>query len=531
MEPLGKHSRLIKRIVRSSPALLYTSADLGVEARGVQGLESFAQRRSILKDRNDSGIDLWVALTLVGGLFGLFLLLVLVSGICKLTNKPRSEAKHNFQSRPMYQPSAAGYQASSLRNYPERDTPEHSSANLLDSASPMGMGGRYEDGDVSGSQDDDRSHQSHPSKIPGTHSRGLSSGVNLPGPPAAVRRGAGGQHPQLGSYADEYDTSRPGQGPSTAPDGSGFQPGQVFDYNAVGGPIAAMYARQGPPGGGGSSSTGGGNVYPPRSSSNGTGAGGPHWHRNNKSISRGPPPATNGNRQSRYARNNANMVDPATRRSRIDSVGPGTYRKSMFMNDDEPQTLYGHKSKQPSNHGGLRRVESIGKGDARRASNYHHNGSSRTTPAVPNGHGGLTVVDTRELLLSARAEGFGGGKGSGGGGTTPMKDRKDGGGGRSPSPAGMMGPLGPSGMVSAAAALPSPTRSNYVSATSSPIPSPYMDQNGSSFAPRNAAGQGGGGMKSGFGLLGGGGGGPPSSSGYAYPGALSVGGRDGRQIL
>ena len=420
---------------------------------------------------------------------------MLIGLICKLANRPRSEARHDVYAKGMFQPSAAGYGSRRAPATADNSMEGTSaSANLLDSASPMGSGGRYTDPDVSAGGSSD----SHTSR---THVRGKSSGVNFPGPPAAFRRGGGGQqHPQLGQQTFHMDSAMAGPSFSdAAPDGSGFQPGQVFNYGALNGGAPRM-------------PTGAPNGYAPRQGS-----------LRPTSMARGPPPALSRSRSGRYAQG----ADPS-RRSRIDSVGPGTYRKSLYLPEDggrksiflteESTAAYlsinepvQRKPSNGRNAGGLRRVDSIGKGDPRRVSNYNGSGGGKRGLSVyDNGYDGAAgpgqpSVMTRGSSMNQSGAGAGAGAGANGyqvGRVSP---------GRPDAPhmmtSGPLGPLGPSSNARG------PGYSGPSDGYAHMPPSGYAGMNG--YGGGGRAGGGGGGM---------------------YPGARmqaveGVGSGGGRQIL
>ena len=285
------------------------------------------------------------------------------------------------------------------------------SVGLLDSAQPMGRGGRYEE--AADSSLSSNGHGQHgnganggfgmipsvsntsfsgdelaarygPSR--GGHARGASSGIELPASAASAtfRRNVSGSHPPIHAGGDDsYDSPLSG---NIMPDGSGFTPGQIFDHGAMNGgaPKEMREARNsyvgGPPTG-----------FQPRRSSV---ALNPNPNPQQRPIPRGPPPASSKNRRSRYTQQqgSSSIDTQGMRRSRIDSVGPGTYRKSMFMPQDEQDAMPSgsnmHRTiSNGTTHNGagprpLRRVESIGKGDPRRASRYHPNNQNNRIPSM-----------------------------------------------------------------------------------------------------------------------------------------------------
>ncbi|KAF6767529.1 hypothetical protein PSEUBRA_005544 [Kalmanozyma brasiliensis GHG001] len=360
-----------------------------------------------------SSLEAPVVAILLGGFLGTFFLFVLIGVTCKYVNRPRTDARRQPAARAMYQPSAAGYGSAAAGTNPNAAFRPNESmhdlsspnAGLLTSAQPMGRGGRYEE-----AADDSLSSNGmgHDRVAPGVnggygmmpshsassfsgdesqrfggprrgHARGASSGIELPGPTASAtfRRNVSGSHPPVHSNADDsYDSPRLTNGftsASVAPDGSGFTPGALFDHGAYNGAPSKSPNDQrdhrtsyldGPPAG----------VLPRRASLNPP----PNNNPQQRPYLRGPPPASSNNRRSRYHQNQSSGDLSGMRRSRIDSVGPGTYRKSMFMSQDGS---YDHQNgsqirRNTSKNNGpksLRRVESIGKGDPRRSSRFTPN--------------------------------------------------------------------------------------------------------------------------------------------------------------
>ncbi|KAL9937094.1 hypothetical protein V8E36_004329, partial [Tilletia maclaganii] len=343
-----------------------------------------------------SGITAFALVAVCAGIGAAFILALAVAFICKAVNRPTEEAMpyliHGHGA--LYQPSAAGYGAGAGASGSGADgkkggasggkggggggkanlgrTPSvasQSRANLLNSAQPMG-------------QDDSFSHQHHGNgngnssvnDLSRTHTRGTSSSISqhpFPATPLAARRpgfGPGGGHPTL-------------NGESIAPDGSGFTPGQVFPRSPMGsvgpaGPGSSSFSNPNGLGGGGAarasaflsvkpSMDSGGRPSMQHSYSSGS------TNNNNRmsmiSMARGPPPATaESRRRSRYSRiggpdgggmghlgggGGGGSTGPggigsggeppmpgsrgANRVSRkIDSVGPGVLRKSMFLTGD-----------------------------------------------------------------------------------------------------------------------------------------------------------------------------------------------------
>ncbi|CAD6913969.1 unnamed protein product [Tilletia controversa] len=278
-----------------------------------------------------SGITPFALVAVCAGIGAAFILAVAVAFICKAVNRPSEEAMpYLINGRgALYQPSAAGYGARQGAGGPAgagaaggkggktapaaagggkaqlSRTPSHASnsrTNLLGAAQPMGR-----DDSFTRSFDGHNNGGSTPER---THNRGTSTSISqhpYPAAPMAARRpgfGPAGGHPTL-----------PGQ--IIAPDGSGFTPGQPFrSPNGSTSPGAMPYSSGGGPGPGGSPSFLNVNPNPSMDLARPS--------RDNKrmsmvSMAHGPPPATaETNRQSR----------------KIDSVGPGVLRKSMFLAAD-----------------------------------------------------------------------------------------------------------------------------------------------------------------------------------------------------
>jgi hypothetical protein len=196
----------------------------------------------------------------------------------------------------------------------------------LAAATPMGRTGRRDDvGDTSvETTNSNNSGKDYFGRA--GHSRGQSSGIKLPGATATASRRGGPAHP-------------PVPGSSIAPDGSGYSPNRAPLHSPMG-PGPSGYASR----------------------PNGQGPVGVEANQKGiaSSVGMGPPPATDSKRRSRYAR-------PDGRR--VDSVGPGVIRKSMYLGDEgvNPQQQEGSARLPPSS---MKRVESIGKGDHRRKSSY-----------------------------------------------------------------------------------------------------------------------------------------------------------------
>ncbi|EPQ27538.1 uncharacterized protein PFL1_05076 [Pseudozyma flocculosa PF-1] len=449
----GLPRRFVKHVIRQAPP---PSVQEPLEPV-ITETRSFVKRADLFNTANRSGIQPIDVIIVLGGLIAIFILLVLISGICKVVNRPRSEARHRANPQAMFKPSAAGYGARGIGDTVPLDAP---ATNLLGAASPMGMGGNSHYGDSSA----DLSLDTPPRSIK-THTRGKSSGVNFPGPPAAFRRGAQPQHPHL---ENQTSLDAPIAGPSfssAAPDGSGFRPGQRFDYGQLSDGLP-----RGP--------SGNPNGYAPRQPS----------LRQGKAANSGPPPALSRSRSGRYAQGS----DP-TRRSRIDSVGPGTYRKSMFLHEDPSGDLHRvpTNGEGPSSAGGgLRRVESIGKGDARRRSNFM-GGGVRGQSIYGNSGAALAPLDIR----SAREDGWGSGQRSPGLSTPGAVTPSD------------MGPLGPRGYgggagheyldASANGSYPAPSSYSSMQAGYSGIGGSALSSNfpGGQFQAIEGVGSGGGGRR------------------------------------
>lgn len=430
-----------------------------------------------------------VVAIILGGLVGIFLLFVLIGITCKFANRPRTASRPQMQSKAMYQPSAAGYGSAAATathggayraNESIHDV-SSPNAGLLDSAQPMGRGGRFQEADSSmgssngignlhaangvngafgmipstsaSSFSGDESHRFGPSR--GRHARGASSGIELPASAASAtfRRNVSGSHPPIHSNGDDsYDSPHSG---SILPDGSGFTPGQIFDHNAINGgaPNASAEMREnrnsylgGPPAG----------LLPRHGSL-------AQHNPQQRPYARGPPPATSKNRRSRYGHNQlSSSTDTApARHSRIDSIGPGTYRKSMFLPADGHDAMPNGElvggsqmrrttSNQTQNGGAkgahLRRVESIGKGDPRRSSRYHAGNRASRIPS-------MMVQEEQDFETVASPRGYRAGLPNvGGEGLLPSGGWDNGGrhspyGGSSNGSSSPLGPLGPNDTV------------------------------------------------------------------------------------
>lgn len=234
-----------------------------------------------------SGIGPVSVVGLVGGFVVAFSFLCLIGLILRYTNRPTTQNGIGVgYSGGLYQPSASGYKSARAAAIAAADGSaplqgvraggggtvggNESRANLLENSSPMGYGGNDYPPNDQGSS----SVPGPGGRMAGTHGRAPSSGLGFPGPPAAARRGFGGQqsHPgQQGGFS------------SAGPDGGGFRPGQVV---GGGGGFSGGGGRPMGPGGLGS---------PP---ANGPGAA----PANHLRYPRGPPPASDATRRSRYSR-------------------------------------------------------------------------------------------------------------------------------------------------------------------------------------------------------------------------------------
>lgn len=211
----------------------------------------------------------------------------------------------------MYQPSTAGYGERPSASASNLGTPDakglyNSRSTLLDGASPMGRASFADTSnvstpDLSSAFIQPREYFTGPSnsssagRPPGQHHRHASSGVGLPGPTSAVRRGPSDQHsPMLTglSFSDAIG----------APDGVSFRPGQYVNH--VANTIHGVSVPQAP-------------QRTPRPQVG--------VARSNSRTLRGPPPArSNSKRKSRYSQ-----------MPRVESVGAGLARQSRFMDEAE----------------------------------------------------------------------------------------------------------------------------------------------------------------------------------------------------
>ncbi|CDS01814.1 uncharacterized protein SPSC_06485 [Sporisorium scitamineum] len=476
--------RFVKHVVRRATLVARATASATQSAA-----HSTKSGKQIAREQTSS-LEAPVVAIILGGLIGVFILFVLVGITCKYANRPRADNRPYNHVKTMYQPSAAGYGSAAANNggggtYRGNESMHDVSnpkAGLLDSAQPMGRGGRYEEADdspgssngndngfaargtnggfgmiSSNSASSFRGNESNRFGGPARrgHARGASTGIDLPGPAAsaAFRRNVSGSHPPIHSNPDDsYDAPHTANGllsSSVMPDGSGFTPGQIFDHNAINGggaPKASAEMREhrssylgGPPVG----------VLPRRTSL-------VQQNPQQRPYARGPPPSSSKNRRSRYAQNQTSTDSAHARRSRIDSVGPGTYRKSMFLPNDDSTTDFSGGSqmrRMPSNNNSdapkpLRRVESIGKGDPRRTSRYAHNkeGSRVLLPTrAPDADDmppANAAVGYRDGLPASNGDAFlstAGGHGGHDGGYSPYGGGSNG----SPSPLGPLGPNDP----------------------------------------------------------------------------------------
>ncbi|KDN47723.1 hypothetical protein K437DRAFT_91039 [Tilletiaria anomala UBC 951] len=324
---------------RAGPVLADAFAQVHQTLRRRESVHAHTEHMSLpqaLAYDATSSISAITILSILGGFIFVFLTCIAISRILAITNRPSREAfpYQAASGKGMYQPSA---------NMPSRLTATSgqsriasASAGLLAGAAPMG-GRDSTVGSVDTLPYGQAPHLDFAGRGVLQHTRGASSGLGFPGPPTAARRGPGAQggqqHPPLGGGS--------GSGaPAPAPDGSGFQPGAVYT---------------------------GASVAP----------------RLRSPLHNGPPPASDGRRQSRYnriggglngglgvhtagaqqqqqqpLRDPHNRMSMADRRSRIQSVGAGVYRKSMYM--DDPQAAGASGST------GIRRVESISRGNSLR---------------------------------------------------------------------------------------------------------------------------------------------------------------------
>ncbi|PWN37401.1 uncharacterized protein FA14DRAFT_170253 [Meira miltonrushii] len=338
--------------------------------------------------KNYSGLSPVEVVLILAVVLGLFVVLLIIGELCKVFNKPRKEAAPYTQQK-LFQPSAAGYGTRAATN--NLKVPNGggkgmgSRLSLLQFASPMGTGGRVGDDTIDTSVSSHNSGQGdYFGRKSNGHTRGQSSGVQLPGAAtmASSRKGPGA-HPML-------------NGNSTfAPDGSGFTPGQPVNFAGYAGPNSPSSPERTTP-----MVPGQGNV--------------PSHAR----VGMGRPPAADAKRKSRYSR---------AMSKRIDSMGPGQLRKSLYAGaDDDPMNhdLYGavgnRKSKmirkpstedrspeeiQASGGAGLRRIDSMGKGDARRRSQIQSVYRSSRAISVYN-----SKNNDKAIFLSAQADNFGAGR-------------------------------------------------------------------------------------------------------------------------
>lgn len=402
----GMPQGFVKHVVRRADIVARAAANV------TQSTTATPKASSQIARTQTSSLEAPVVAILLGGFLGVFLIFVLIGVTCKFANRPRADQRPQADSKAMFQPSAAGYgsaAASYGRNQSMQDV-SSPSIGLLGSAQPMGRGGQYEEaadsslGSSNGLHGNNRAHGGFgmiPSHSAGSfsgdeadrfaasrggHARGNSSGIELPNPAAssAFRRNVSGSHPPVHSPGTEsYDL--PHSATAFAPDGSGFTPGQIFDHNAItgGAPKTSAEMREARTSYLGAAPS----VMPRRASLVQTNA-----NPQARPYPRGPPPSSSKNRRSKYANPQLQSSNDsqATRRSRIDSVGPGTYRKSMFLpqeSDSMPSGDYAggaavSRSVSNGKSGALRRVESIGKGDPRTASRYQHNNRISKVPNI-----------------------------------------------------------------------------------------------------------------------------------------------------
>ncbi|CAO1632204.1 unnamed protein product [Parajaminaea phylloscopi] len=306
-------SGLVKRIIRSAPSSLGTGVQQTLREVVRRAAEPVEEEDDRDKENDSSGLSVRLVIILLGSIVALWLLVVSVGILCKFFNKPRSAAHVGGYLTPqrMYQPSAATYgdktsPAASAPGTPDPKGMYNSRSTLLDGASPMGRASMADTSsvstpDVSSATLQPRDYFAGPSnsspagRPSGQHHRHTSSGVGLPGPSSAVRRGPSGQHPPMAagpSFSDAFN----------APDGGSFRPGQYINQAAQA--VQGMSTPQ--PG----QRTPRPNVGVARS--------------NSKTL-RGPPPArSNSKRKSRYSQ-----------MPRVESVGAGLARESRYVDDAE----------------------------------------------------------------------------------------------------------------------------------------------------------------------------------------------------
>lgn len=213
------------------------------------------------------------------------------------------------------------------------------------------------------------SNTSPAGRLPGQHHRHASSGVGLPGPTSAVRRGASGQHPptlQSASVGPSFSES------IHAPDGGSFRPGQ--------------YINCATPNMNGMSTPQVGNRTP---------RAGVGVERSNSKVLRGPPPArSNSKRKSRYSQ-----------MPRVESVGAGLARESRFI--DDGQGWEDGQYAEPSHYSRPNR-SSMAPSSSRRSV---FAGGERSRSVY--GAGRMSIygagVTEEDVVRAAQAEGFGSG--------------------------------------------------------------------------------------------------------------------------
>ncbi|KAE8268926.1 hypothetical protein A4X09_0g3411 [Tilletia walkeri] len=415
-----------------------------------------------MKKVDTSGISLFASVAVCAGIGAAFILAVAVAFICKAVNRPTEEAMpYLINGRgALYQPSASGYGARQAAKGAAaagaaagsgkgggaqlNRKPSHASQsriNLLGAAQPMGRDDSFNNS-PSSYESNNHSHQD----LSRTHTRGTSSSISqhpFPAAPMAARRpgfGPGGAHPTL-----------PGQ--VIAPDGSGFTPGQIFRGPGGSTSPGASSFSGGPGGGpGGIGTPSFLNVNPNPSMDL------QRPSRDNKrmsmvSMARGPPPATaESRRRSRYSRiggpdfsagggggGGASGLGSGgmggmggggegggggggrgnNRLSRkIDSVGPGVLRKSMFLTADAQ--FPGLEALQRSGSGqGNSYAQQYGQGGGGGGGGGGQQGMFGNVAAQGNGNGHVQGRDGDPLhmrlppLQFQRPNGGGGGPGPG----------------------------------------------------------------------------------------------------------------------
>ena len=120
-----------------------------------QAAASAAKSTHPIERTQTSSLEAPVVAILLGGFIGVFILFVLIGVTCKFANRPRADHRPQTRVKSMYQPSAAGYGSAAAtyggayRGNDSMHDVSNPKAGLLDSAQPMGRGGRYEEADDS----------------------------------------------------------------------------------------------------------------------------------------------------------------------------------------------------------------------------------------------------------------------------------------------------------------------------------------------------------------------------------------------